>query len=47
MGSGWNPDVVIAQTNGGVAVTRNDLVGRSVVRMAELGPGQSLTLQAP
>ncbi|WP_413772837.1 sugar-binding domain-containing protein [Cutibacterium modestum] len=47
MGSGWNPDVVVAQTNGGVAVTRNDLVGRSVVRMAELGPGRSLTLQAP
>ncbi|MSS44647.1 TetR family transcriptional regulator [Cutibacterium sp. WCA-380-WT-3A] len=47
LGSGWNPDVVVAQTNGGVAVTRNDLVGRSVVRMAERGPGRSLTLQAP
>lgn len=47
LGSGWNRDVVIAQTNGRVAVTRNDLVGRSVVRMAELGPGRSLTLQAP
>ena len=47
LGSGWDPDVVVTQTNGGVAVTRNDLVGRSVVRMAELGPGRSLTLQAP
>lgn len=45
--NGWDPDVVVVQTNGGVAVTRNDLVGRSVVRMAERGPGRSLALQAP
>lgn len=44
---GWNHDVTVAQTNGGVAITRNDLVGRSVVAMAELGRGRAITLQAP
>lgn len=44
---GWARGVTIAQTNGGVAVTRNDLVGRSIVTMAERGPGRALTLQAP
>lgn len=44
---GWNPGVTIAQTNGGVAITRNDLVGRSVVLAAERGRGSAMTLQAP
>lgn len=44
---GWAHDVTVAQTNGGVAITRNDLVGRSVVAMAELGRGRAMTLQAP
>ncbi|MCI1748824.1 MAG: TetR family transcriptional regulator [Acidipropionibacterium sp.] len=44
---GWNHDVTVVQTNGGVAITRNDLVGRSVVLMAERGRGRALTLQAP
>lgn len=44
---GWARDVTVVQTNGGVAITRNDLVGRSVVLMAELGRGRALTLQAP
>ncbi len=44
---GWTHDVTVVQTNGGVAITRNDLVGRSVVLMAELGRGRAITLQAP
>lgn len=44
---GWTRDVTIVQTNGGVAITRNDLIGRSVVMMAELGRGRAITLQAP
>lgn len=44
---GWAHDITVVQTNGGVAITRNDLVGRSVVRIAELGRGRAITLQAP
>ena len=44
---GWTRDVTVVQTNGGGAITRNDLVGRSVVMMAELGRGRAITLQAP
>ena len=44
---GWSHDITVAQTNGGVAITRNDLVGRSVVEMAERGRGRAMTLQAP